>query len=71
MFSWAVMTALTALICLREQDERQGQPIKDCHLWSEREKLGGSGGLKMGLDEERDPSFFAKLKVTSLRWAMK
>ncbi|KAA8590959.1 hypothetical protein FQN60_001902, partial [Etheostoma spectabile] len=32
MFSWAVMAALTALICLRRQDEREGQPIKGCHL---------------------------------------
>lgn len=43
MFSWAVMTALTALICLKGQDERQGRPIKGCHLGS-----GGRSGCVRG-----------------------
>lgn len=68
MFSWAVTAALTGLICLRRQDEREGQPIKGCHLESEKEKWGGDVRLD---GQGRDPSFNAKLKVTSPRWAIK
>lgn len=38
MFSWGVTAALTRLICLRRQDEREGRSIKGCHLESEMEK---------------------------------
>lgn len=56
MFSWAVMTALTAPICLRGQDERQ--PIKGCHLneW-EGEMMRGGGGR---LDEQKQAPSWVK-----------
>lgn len=47
------MAALTALICLRRQDEREGQPIKGCHLESEREKWGGeTETVRLSLDSQ-------------------
>lgn len=69
MFSWAVTAALTGLICLRRQDEREGQPIKGCHLESEKEKWGG--GCKAGWTGKR-PIFQCKVKgyVTKVGYKM-
>lgn len=72
MFSWAVMAALTRLICLRRQDERERDSAsKDATQRVRRRNEGEKKESARRDGQGRDPSFLAKLKVTSPRWAMK